>query len=966
MKKKQENIISSKLLLDKIYNPSVIEQSVYAFWENNSYFKPHSNSNNNAKNNFCIVIPPPNITGDLHMGHAFQQTIMDILIRYHRMQGKNTLWQTGTDHAGIATQMVVERKIFIEENKTKHNYGREKFVEKIWQWKEKYGNHISQQMRRLGNSVDWECERFTMDVGLSKAVQETFVRLYKDNLIYRGKRLVNWDPKLHTAISDLEVESREVNSFVWYLRYPLADGIKTLEGKKYVVIATERPETILSDTGVAVHPSNPFYNDLIGKKILLPLVNRLIPIIGDKYINTKKGECAKISPAHDFHQYEVGQRHRLPMINIFDINAHIREKAEIFDSMGNYSNVYSDFIPVAYRGMERFIARKAIINELEKLGLLISVEHKKVNLSYSERGNVMIEPMLTNQWYVRTSSLAEQAIIAVKDGRIKFIPKQYENMYFSWMKNVKDWCISRQLWWGHRIPAWYDNNNNVYVGNNEEMVRLENNLSDDVILNQDEDVLDTWFSSALWSFSTLGWPEKSDMLKIFHPTDVLVTGFDIIFFWIARMIMLTMYCLKDDHGQGQIPFKTVYITGLIRDEEGKKMSKSKGNVIDPLDLIDGISLDKLVLKRTANMLQPKLAKKIADRTRKEYPQGIAAHGTDALRFTLASLASTGRDINWNIKRLIGYRNFCNKIWNASRYVLINSIGKDYAQSNKKIIFSLSDRWIKTVFNKTVKSYREALDAYRFDIASHILYEFIWHQFCDWYLEFSKIIINHSNNKIIFATRYTLLEILESLLRLAHPIIPFITETIWQKIKLLKDLNRNTIMLESFPIFEASKIDEEAFCNIEYIKKIIVSVRNIRKEMNISSGQKLKVFLRCKNNVIKKRIKDNLYLIQGMLKCTAIYIVDQVKERSCFVSQLVNGTEILIAIDDAVDKNKELCRLDKKIEKIKKEILMIKTRLANEMFLKRAPSFIIIKERERLKINLAIEKELIVQKLKFNN
>ncbi|WMY97009.1 MAG: valine--tRNA ligase [Arsenophonus sp.] len=965
MTKKSKNIISPKLLLDKIYNPSEIEQSIYAFWENNGYFKTKIND---KKNNFCIVIPPPNITGNLHMGHAFQQTIMDILIRYNRMKGKNILWQSGTDHAGIATQMVVERKIFIEENKTKYDYGRKKFIEKIWQWKAKYGNNISQQMRRLGNSIDWERERFTMDAGLSKAVQETFIRLYQNNLIYRGKRLVNWDPKLHTAISDLEVENREVNGFVWYLRYPLADGAKTVEGKTYVIVATERPETILGDTGVIVNPLNPIYNNLIGKKILLPLVNRRIPIIGDKNINIKNGEFLKISPAHDFYEYEVGQRHQLPMINIFDINAHIRIKAEIFDSTGNHSNVYSTFIPVAYRGMERFVARKAIINELEKLGLLFLIESKKVNLPYSERGNVVIEPMLTNQWYVRTNSLAEEAIIAVKDKRIKFIPKQYENMYFSWMKNVKDWCISRQLWWGHRIPAWYDDNNKVYVGYDEKIVRLENNLADDVILYQDEDVLDTWFSSALWSFSTLGWPEKSDMLKIFHPTDVLVTGFDIIFFWIARMIMLTMYFIKDENGRGQIPFKIVYITGLIRDEEGQKMSKSKGNVIDPLDLIDGISLDHLLVKRTANMLQPKLAKKIISCTKKEYPQGIKAHGTDALRFTLASLASTGRDINWNIKRLTGYRNFCNKLWNVSRYVLINTKGKDYDKySNEKMIFSLSDRWIRTIFNKMIKSYCEALDNYRFDIAANIIYKFIWHQFCDWYVEFSKFIINYSNNEAMrFATRYTLLEILEGSLRLAHPIIPFITEIIWQKIKLIKNFNTNSIMLESFPVFESSKIDEEAFFNIEYIKKMIISIRNIRKEMNISSCQLLEVFLICKNNDIKKIVKKNLDFIQGVLKYTSMKIVDKVKEKSFFVTQLINETEILISINNSVlDKNQELSRLDKKIKKLTQEISFIKSKLANKMFLKKAPTDIIKKERERLAINLEIKKELMVQKIKFD-
>ncbi|MEH0834081.1 valine--tRNA ligase [Pectobacterium cacticida] len=926
------------------YNPQDIEQPLYEHWEKQGYFKPHGDT---SKESFSIMIPPPNVTGSLHMGHAFQQTIMDTLIRYQRMQGKNTLWQAGTDHAGIATQMVVERKIAAEEGKTRHDYGREAFIDKIWQWKAESGGNITRQMRRLGNSVDWERERFTMDEGLSNAVKEVFVRLYKEDLIYRGKRLVNWDPKLRTAISDLEVENRDVKGSMWHLRYPLADGAKTAEGKDYLVVATTRPETMLGDTGVAVNPEDPRYKDLIGKDVILPLMGRRIPIVGDEHADMEKGTgCVKITPAHDFNDYEVGKRHQLPMVNILTFEGNIRQSAEVFDTHGEASTVYSSDIPEAFQGLERFAARKAIVAAFEELGLLEEIKAHDLTVPYGDRGGVVIEPMLTDQWYVRAAVLAKPAVEAVEDGRIQFVPKQYENMYFSWMRDIQDWCISRQLWWGHRIPAWYDANGNVYVGRNEAEVRRENNLAADVVLNQDEDVLDTWFSSGLWTFSTLGWPEQTPELKAFHPSSVMVSGFDIIFFWIARMIMLTMHFIKDEDGKPQVPFHTVYMTGLIRDEEGQKMSKSKGNVIDPLDMVDGISLEALLEKRTGNMMQPQLAEKIRKRTEKQFPNGIEAHGTDALRFTLAALASTGRDINWDMKRLEGYRNFCNKLWNASRFVLMNTEDQDCGFGAGEKVLSLADRWILAEFNRTVKAYRDALDGYRFDIAANILYEFTWNQFCDWYLELTKPVMNGGSEAELRGTRHTLVTVLEALLRLAHPIIPFITETIWLRVKALKGISADTIMLQPFPEFDAAQEDTLALDDLEWIKQAIIAVRNIRAEMNIAPGKPLDVLLRDATADAQRRVEENRGFIQTLARLESITLLPAGDKGPVSVTKLIDGAELLIPMAGLIDKAAELERLAKEVAKIEAEIGRIDSKLANEGFVARAPEAVVAKEREK--------------------
>ncbi|MFQ0829418.1 valine--tRNA ligase [Serratia fonticola] len=931
--------------LDTAYDPTQIEQKLYDHWESQGYFKPNGDT---SQESFCIMIPPPNVTGSLHMGHAFQQTIMDTMTRYQRMQGKNTLWQAGTDHAGIATQMVVERKIAAEENKTRHDYGRDAFIDKIWQWKDESGGTITRQMRRLGNSVDWERERFTMDEGLSNAVKEVFVRLYKEDLIYRGKRLVNWDPKLRTAISDLEVENRESKGSMWHLRYPLADGAKTAEGKDYLVVATTRPETVLGDTGVAVNPEDPRYKDLIGKEIILPLVGRRIRIVGDEHADMEKGTgCVKITPAHDFNDYEVGKRHGLPMINILSFDGDILEVAEVFDTVGETSTAYSGELPAQFRGLERFAARKAVVAAFDELGLLEEIKPHDLTVPYGDRGGVVIEPMLTDQWYVRTAPLAKVAVEAVEQGEIQFVPKQYENMYFSWMRDIQDWCISRQLWWGHRIPAWYDAEGKVYVGRTEEEVRRENNLGADVALNQDEDVLDTWFSSGLWTFSTLGWPEQTPDLKTFHPTSVLVSGFDIIFFWIARMIMLTMHFVKDENGKPQVPFKTVYMTGLIRDDEGQKMSKSKGNVIDPLDMVDGISLEDLLEKRTGNMMQPQLAEKIRKRTEKQFPNGIEPHGTDALRFTLAALASTGRDINWDMKRLEGYRNFCNKLWNASRFVLMNTEAHDCGFNGGEMQLSLADRWILAEFNRTVKAYREALDTYRFDIAAGILYEFTWNQFCDWYLELTKPVVINGSEAEQRGTRNTLITVLEALLRLAHPIIPFITETIWQRVKPLTGETADTIMLQPFPTFDAALEDQQALNDLEWIKQAIIAVRNIRAEMNIAPSKQLEVLLRNANGDAQRRVQENQSFIERLARLSSITLLPAGEKGPVSVTKLVDGAELLIPMAGFIDKDAEIARLSKEMGKLDGEIASIEGKLSNEGFVARAPEAVVAKERERL-------------------
>ncbi|QYO70414.1 valine--tRNA ligase [Vibrio cholerae] len=933
--------------MEKTYNPTSIEQDLYKTWEEQGYFKPHGDTSKDA---YSIMIPPPNVTGSLHMGHAFQDTIMDTLIRCQRMKGKNTLWQVGTDHAGIATQMVVERKIAAEEGKTKHDYGRDAFIDKIWEWKAESGGTITKQLRRLGASVDWDRERFTMDDGFYKAVQEVFVRLYKDDLIYRGKRLVNWDPKLHTAISDLEVENKETKGHMWHFRYPLADGVKTADGKDYIVVATTRPETMLGDTGVAVNPEDPRYKDLIGKEIILPIVGRRIPIVGDEHADMEKGTgCVKITPAHDFNDYEVGKRHQLPMINILTFDANIRDAAEVFNSNGEASNAYGTEIPAKYQGMERFAARKAIVAEFEQLGLLQEIKDHDLTVPYGDRGGVVIEPMLTDQWYVRAGILAKPAVEAVENGDIQFVPKQYENMYFSWMRDIQDWCISRQLWWGHRIPAWYDEQGNVFVGRNEEEVRAENNIAADVALRQDDDVLDTWFSSALWTFGTLGWPDKTPELNVFHPTDVLVTGFDIIFFWVARMIMMTMHFCKDEDGKAQVPFKTVYVTGLIRDENGDKMSKSKGNVLDPIDMIDGIDLESLVAKRTGNMMQPQLAAKIEKNTRKTFENGIEAYGTDSLRFTLAAMASTGRDINWDMKRLEGYRNFCNKLWNASRYVLMNTEEQDCGfAAGAELEYSLADKWIESQFELAAKEFNGHIDNFRLDMAANTLYEFIWNQFCDWYLELTKPVLWKGTEAQQRATRRTLITVLEKTLRLAHPVIPYITETIWQSVKPLVDgVEGDTIMLQALPQYDAANFNQEALDDIEWVKAFITSIRNLRAEYDINPGKPLEVMLKAANEQDAARIEANKPVLVSLAKLESIRVLADGEATPACATALVGKSELMIPMAGLIDKDAELDRLAKEIAKTQGEIARIEGKLGNEGFVAKAPEAVITKEREKL-------------------
>ena len=922
--------------MEKTYTPDAIEQRWYQKWEQAGEFKPTGEGSP-----YAIMLPPPNVTGSLHMGHGFNNTIMDTLTRYHRMKGDNTLWQPGTDHAGIATQMVVERQLNAE-GKTRHDLGRDDFTKRIWEWKEESGGNITRQLRRLGSSLDWSRNRFTMDDDLSEAVKHVFVKLYKEGLIYRGKRLVNWDPKLHTAISDLEVENREQKGHMWHLRYPLADGLTTSEGKDYIVVATTRPETMLGDTGVAVNPEDPRYKDLIGKEILLPLVNRRIPIVGDEHADMEKGTGAvKVTPAHDFNDYEVGKRCGLPMINIFTLNADVRDVPQIFHTDGSANTDIEASIPEAYRGLERFAARKAIVADFDAAGLLEEIKDHDLTVPYGDRGGVVIEPMLTDQWYVDAKTLSKPAIEAVETGKVKFVPKSYENMYFSWMRDIQDWCISRQLWWGHRIPAWYDQQGNVYVGHDEEAVRAENNLAADIQLTQDEDVLDTWFSSALWPFSTLGWPKEEDAVKTWYPGNVLVTGFDIIFFWVARMMMMGIHFMDD------VPFKEVYIHGLVRDSHGHKMSKSKGNVLDPIDIIDGIDLETLVQKRTSGMMQPQLAEKIEKATRKEFPDGIEPHGTDALRFTFASLASTGRDINFDMNRIAGYRNFCNKLWNAARYVLMNTEGQDTGVDNDEVELSLADRWIISQLQIAEKEVSAAIEAYRFDHAAQGIYEFIWNSYCDWYLELSKPVLNSesASDAAKRGTRRTLVRVLEATLRMAHPFMPFITEEIWQTIAPLAGVNGETIMRQPYPIADENKVDHAAVTEMEWVMQFITGIRSIRSQMNIAPKKTLPVLLKDASESDRAILSSNQQFLSRLANLESIEILEGAAPAAA--TALVGKMEILIPLEGLIDKEAEINRLNKEMAKLDKVIKQSSGKLSNENYVAKAPAEVVAKEKEKL-------------------
>ena len=923
--------------MDKTYQPHAIETSWYETWEANHYFAPQGTGEP-----YTIMIPPPNVTGSLHMGHGFNNAIMDALIRFRRMQGRNTLWQPGTDHAGIATQMLVERKIGAE-GLSRHDLGREKFLEKVWEWKAESGGNITRQIRRLGSSVDWSRERFTMDDGLSEAVKEAFVRLYDDGLIYRGKRLVNWDTKLHTAISDLEVENHDEKGHLWNLRYPLADGAKTSEGNDYLIVATTRPETMLGDSAVAVHPEDERYKHLIGQFIELPLVGRRIPIVADEYCDPEFGTgCVKITPAHDFNDYEVGKRHSLPLINIFDADAAVLPKAQVFNIDGPLNTDVEASLPSEYAGLDRFEARKQIVAAFDALGLLEKIEDHALKVPKGDRSGTVIEPWLTDQWYVATKPLAEKAIAAVEGGEIQFVPKQYENMYFSWMRDIQDWCISRQLWWGHRIPAWYDDAGNVYVGRDEAEVRAKHGL-EETTLHQDDDVLDTWFSSGLWTFSTLGWPEQTEALKTFHPTDVLVTGFDIIFFWVARMIMLST------HLTGQIPFKTVYVHGLVRDGQGQKMSKSKGNVLDPLDIVDGIDLDTLLAKRTTGLMQPKLAEKIAKQTKAEFPDGISSYGTDALRFTFCSLATTGRDIKFDMGRVEGYRNFCNKLWNAANFVIENTDGHDTGLNNESVELSSVDRWIISQLQRTEADVTRHLDAFRFDLATQTLYEFIWDEYCAWYLELVKPVLWDENAPIERqrGTRRTLIRVLEVILRLAHPFMPFITEEIWQRIKSQAGVNGDTLMLQPWPVANEARIDAAAEGDIEWVKTLMLGVRQIRGEMNISMAKRIDVMLVNANDEDRRRLTENLPLLSKLAKLESVRVLEADEEAPMAATALVGDMQVLVPMAGLIDKAAELARLDKELQRLQGEVKRVGGKLSNEGFVAKAPADVIEKERAKL-------------------
>ncbi|MGA1714645.1 MAG: valine--tRNA ligase [Methylophilaceae bacterium] len=914
--------------LDKAFNPSSIESKWYAFWEDQGYYQ--CGIDDNIQENFSILLPPPNVTGTLHMGHGFNQTLMDSLTRYHRMRGVNTLWQPGTDHAGIATQIVVERQLE-QNNISRYDLGREKFIDKVWEWKEESGGKITKQMRRLGTSPDWNRERFTMDQGLSETVNEVFVKLYQDGLIYRGKRLVNWDVKLQTAVSDLEVIQEEENGYLWHIAYPLVNN-----PQQKLIVATTRPETMLGDVAVMVHPDDKRYKKLIGQKVRLPLVNREIPIIADDYVDMEFGTgVVKVTPAHDFNDYEVGKRHKLEMITIMTLDGFINEFGGEF------------------AGLERFEARKQIVAKLKEQELLVKTEDYRLKIPRGDRTNVVIEPLLTDQWFVAMSkpvggelSISEEALRVVKSGEVKFFPENWVNTYNQWLENIQDWCISRQLWWGHQIPAWYGPNDEIIVAKNKteaEKIASEKNI-DGSQLRQDEDVLDTWFSSALWPFSTLDWtpdyPNQSNpVLDRYLPSSVLVTGFDIIFFWVARMVIMTKYVT------GKIPFNHVYVHGLIRDAEGQKMSKSKGNVLDPIDLIDGISLEDLITKRTYGLMNPKQAESIAKKTKKEFPEGIMPYGTDALRFTFASLASPGRDIKFDLSRCEGYRNFCNKIWNASRFVLMNCPDEDNGFEVCKdgyMSFSQADRWIVSIFQKTLSNIATHFENYRFDLAAQEMYQFIWDEYCDWYLEVAKVQLNESNEHAMRrGTKRTLLGILESMLRMIHPIMPFISEEIWQIIAKKIGIQGDTIMLQKYPVARHEKIDNDSIEWMTTLKTMVEECRKLRGEMNISPAEKVPLIMIGNE---EKIIGFKSYLLP-LAKLDSIEIVNSFEKIDAPVA-LVGDFKLMLNIE--IDVEAEKIRLQKEITRIIMEVKKAEGKLSNKAFVEKAPDEVVAQEKERLK------------------
>ncbi|MDH4018218.1 MAG: valine--tRNA ligase [Xanthomonadales bacterium] len=894
--------------MEKSYQPDAIEGRWYKQWEEKGYFSP-----NQTGQPYSIMLPPPNVTGNLHMGHAFQDTIMDVLTRFHRMQGDSTLWQPGMDHAGIATQMVVERQL-ANEGVSRHDIGREKFVESVWDWKSESGGQIEKQMRRLGASVDWEHDRFTMDEDLSRAVTKVFVELYHENLIYRGKRLVNWDPVLHTALSDLEVVSTEENGHLWHIRYPRVDG------KGYIVVATTRPETMLGDTAVAVNPDDPRYTDLHGIELELPLTGRRIPVITDSYVDIEFGSgCVKITPAHDFNDYEMGKRHQLPVINVLNDDASINDDA-----------------PEAYRGLDRFEARKKIVADLEAAGLMEKIEPHVLMVPHGDRSGAVVEPYLTDQWYVKIAPLAKPAIEAVENGDIRFVPENYNKTYFDWMHRIEDWCISRQLWWGHRIPAWYAPDGSIHVGYDEADARQRSGLDDDIPLRQDEDVLDTWFSSALWPFSTLGWPDKTPRLDKYYPTNVLVTGFDIIFFWVARMIMMGLKFM------GDVPFREVYVHGLIRDAHGQKMSKSKGNVLDPIDLIDGISLEEMIEKLTSGLMQPHMAPLIEKNIRLDFPEGTSAFGCDALRFTFAALATNGRDIRFDLGRIDGNRNFCNKLWNAARYVLMSTSDHEVHAVPQS---SAADRWIISRMHKMIGDVRAHINEYRLDLAAQRLYEFIWNEYCDWYLELSKPVFQKGSADEQNAARYTLLHVLECSLRTLHPMMPFITEEIWQRLKAPLGIDGETIMLQPFPV--AGDIDQQAEDDIEWLQKVLQGVRNIRAELNVSPGKVLDVTFQAGTATDRERQKRFATLLSGVGKINMNQWLEADADTSEYSVALVADLKVLVSLKGLVDLEDELARLGKLLERELTDLKKSEAKLGNSRFVDNAPPAVVEKEHQRL-------------------